>query len=346
MSALTSQDIIDHLWRLGHFHNPNMPTSLGAMKPENGKQRLTGLTLASSDVKTAVASFQDFMRADLMRIYAAEKGHTNVAIDGEVGPLTAKLFDVQRCACPDYAMEGAVVEGAATGRWPSGCDPEHPDVHVIRVWVDKKGEIQGGSPGTFGDKSVPMPAWWEPLFESRIWPLIEQTFLNVGVYLKRVNAWQELKGGLSFAWKIPPGNGSSTIGLAVVPGGPLSCGTIFWLRINHVWRPTDVIDDLVTYYLRTIVHEFLHNLGLGHNSNPASVLYPSVQFLPFDARSLLADPILPLYKQWYPGTPIVIGKPPVDPPPITPPTPIGFDSDKAVFIYGGKQYLLKERVTS
>ena len=62
----------------------------------------------------AVLSFQNAMGLE----YEALGVKTNGKLpeyDGIIGPVTEQLFQVERCGCPDMAME------AGAGSWPVGC---------------------------------------------------------------------------------------------------------------------------------------------------------------------------------------------------------------------------------
>lgn len=325
MAVLTTQEIIAELFRLGHFRNPSMPTGVA------GISDLSKLTLASEEVKTAVKSYQSFMRPELERIYALRKGHVNVAIDGDVGPLTAELFTLDRCACPDYQAAEDVEAATGNGSWVHSCDTKRPGVHTIRVFIDKDGIPRSNTHAT-----VPMPAFLEPVFESKVWPLVVAAYRDIGVDFVRVNEWKDCQ--IDFGWRIPPGNGSSTIGLAIVPGQPQSCSSRIWARFKESYRPGDVVNQ----WARLVAHELGHNMRLQHTTG--GIMNPSILSGVFTTQAWRGDPSYGILARYFGGLPVEITDP--DTPPITPPVSGGFDPSKATLVVDGKVYDIKPRVMS
>lgn len=322
MAVLVSQEIIRELFQLGHFSNPSMPT--GVLRLVD----LPKLTLASPEVQTAVKSYQSFMRPELERIYAMEKGHVNVAIDGEVGPLTAQLFTLDRCACPDYQAAEEVEAATGNGSWAHSCDPQRPGVHTIRVFIDKE-----GMPRSNTHPTVRMPNFLEPVFESKVWPLVVAAYRDVGVDFVRVDNWAECQ--IDFGWKIPSGYGSSTIGLAILPGSPQGCRSRGWGRLRETYNP----NDLANQTARLTAHELGHILRLQHTTG--GIMNPSILSGPFTKRAWRGDPSYGILARYFGGVPIDISNP-------EPPQPPGgeFDHIKATLVVNGQVYDLKPRSMS
>jgi len=323
MPALTAQDIIGELFRLGHFRNPSTPTGIT-------EADLPRLTLADAEVVTAVKSYQDFNRVALTQIYAREKGHVNVAIDGEVGPLTAQLLGLDRCACPDFQPLEEVAEATGNGSWVHSCDVKRPGVHVIRVFVDKDGLARQNSPRT-----VPMPAFLEPVFESKVWPLVVAAYRDIGVDFVRVNTYQECQ--IDLGWKIPQQYaGGGTIGLAELPGSPQSCANRRWGRFNELYQP----GDLINMQARLIAHELGHIMRLQHTTG--GIMNPSILSGPFTMQAWRGDPSFGILVRYFGGESIV--DQPDEPNLPVPPVIKPFDYTRAVMAYDGQLFELKPKV--
>jgi hypothetical protein len=255
-------------------------------------------------------------------------------VDGLAGPLTAELLSVDRCGHPDYPASG-VAEAAVfidpavsgTGRWPIGIDPEYPTRHVIKVWVDKEGRTTGSNPSTYGPRTVPIPAWAKDRFEAEVWPRIQAAYLDAGVHLRRVANWQECN--ISFGWKIPPEHGSGVIGLAIRPGGPLSKNTTFWNRASDVWFGAGGETSQILYVTRRDIHEFGHNMGFEHSTEPLSFMYPSIRNNHYSTDMIRRDAIFPQWRSWYGDEKFVLN---VDQPPEPVPPSSG------LLILDGKKY--------
>lgn len=286
MSALQSQDIIEYLYSLGHFHNPDAETGIT-------EGDLPSLTLADPEVVTAVKSFQSFSRATLEQITAEETGVVRARVDGEVGPATEKLLTMERCGCPDYPVPGseyaAMVERAGNNQsWPHSCDPNKPQIHSIKVKIYKNR----------------MPRFLEPHFESRVWPLVIKAYRDIGVDFVRT----EGTPNIDFSWENLQG---STIGLAIVPGGPQRCNSRIWARFDPGYHPRDVINQ----WARLVAHELGHNMRLGHTNG--GIMNPSILSGEFSEREWRKDPSFRTLARYFGGEPI---DPPSDPDP-EPPTP-------------------------
>jgi len=124
---MTPYAIILRLWTLGHFHNPAHPTGV---KFED----LEKLKLTDRVVIIAMASYQEFMAADFDKFTAIHHGRPAIC-DGNIGPASIDLLNIERCGEPDYQM--SVIEEAGKGSWPANCHPDWPGVHTFTVQVDK-----------------------------------------------------------------------------------------------------------------------------------------------------------------------------------------------------------------
>lgn len=127
---MNEQQIIQWLWKYGHFRNPAFPETANVQESD-----LPKLTLTDPVVQLAVKSIQD-LDANLARVLVPKHHQRALIADGDVGPATLELmFDVPRCGEPDYA-----VEEAGEGSWPvPGCDlsdAQRDSVHSVRFFVD------------------------------------------------------------------------------------------------------------------------------------------------------------------------------------------------------------------
>jgi len=119
---MNSNDIIQLLWKTGHFNNPSFPTDVT-------ESDLPNLRLTDKSVKTAIQSYQEFFAAKLDEFSLEEHGRIALP-DGEVGPATAKLFDMPRCEYADFT----VMEATGSGSWPANCHSAFPGVHSFAVF--------------------------------------------------------------------------------------------------------------------------------------------------------------------------------------------------------------------
>lgn len=141
------QDIIDRLYKTGHFWNPANPDGLNIKRSD-----LPKLTLTDKVVVKAAASFQ-WADANMEALVGLH--HKRALIpDGDVGPATLDMLDMPRCPMPDFTpppdadfnygdpqIQEAVKSqrdfATGSGSWlASGCDPEHKGGHSIRVGIN------------------------------------------------------------------------------------------------------------------------------------------------------------------------------------------------------------------
>lgn len=283
MAILRNADILAYLYNLGHFNNPASPTGITL-------NDLPKLSLASPEVIAAVKSFQAFMLPTFEAIYAREKGHTQPVIDGDVGPLTLQLLQAPRCGHPDYTIEGAhsVAPATGSGSWAAGCNKDHPEVHYITVRFNKSH----------------MPRFLEPVFESEVWPVVQACYADIGLWMERVETRANIEASFE------PLSGS-TIGLAIVPGGPQSCGNSIWAKFDPGYEPGDIINQ----WRRLLAHEHGHNQRLQHTVG--GIMNPGITSGAFSRTAWRGDPSEGILARYYGGKPVSLGQP--EPPPPPPP---------------------------
>ena len=127
---MTEQQLIEFLWRYGHFWNPAYKDGAAVRKDD-----LPKLSLTDDVVKQAVASYQA-ADANLSTLTMLHHGRAAV-VDGDAGPATFALASIRRCGCPDYPLPRGWALEAGAGSWPAnGCDPDQEGVHSIRIGID------------------------------------------------------------------------------------------------------------------------------------------------------------------------------------------------------------------
>lgn len=286
---MATNPLIQRLYDLGHFRNPAMPTGVTLAE-------LPTLQLHDGSVKIALRSFQDFMSADFDRLALEEHGRHGIA-DGEFGPATAKLFEVERCGYPDYEM---ATEEAGSGSWPSNCRPDHPGVRTFSLQFDKRG----------------MPGYLENIIEPAF-DLVRRAYANMGILFLREDG--NSKANTLVTWQ----RGAGWIGLAIVPSSP-RCGERIWAKFDNSYRPSQLLDQ----WARLLAHEFGHNMGMSHSRG--GIMNPSITSGPFTPTAWRGDPSEPTLRRYFGGVPVNIGGPGPGPGP-DPNPPTGVDLTKLFF---------------
>jgi hypothetical protein len=276
-------EIIDRLYRLGHFHNPAHPTGVKEVD-------LPKLKLTDASVKIAIQSYQEFMAGDFDKFSLEEHDRIGIA-DGEIGPATAKLLAMDRCECPDYALE--TIEAAnGRGSWPVGCHKDlFPANHAFAVWFDRP----------------KMPSHWRTIFDEA-WGLVRAAYANIGMAFFEV--LDRAKANTTVTWE----RSRSWIGLAIVPRNP-SCGDRISAKFDNAYGSTMQRMQMVWQIARLMAHEFCHNMGLSHTRG--GIMNPSIVGGPFTTTAWRGDPSEPALVRLFGGVPVNIGGPKPDPKPPT-----------------------------
>jgi hypothetical protein len=312
---MQDKDVIELLWKYGHFRNPENKDGASA---GIGEGDLSTLTLNDVAVKEALRSYQHFQKPLLDSLAFSEHGRPAIA-DGESGPATDRLFEIPRCGAPD--IEPALMEATGSQSWPAGCLATWPQNHVVTISIDKS----------------TMPAFLaaDERFEKRIWPKVVAAYAAIGLLLVRHDG--DPKSNLQARW----GNssllgGGSTIGLAIVPSST-SCQMVIWCRYLNTYNPPD------SEHISLWLHEIGHNMRLGHTSGGAGVMSPYiVAGLP---GSWIGDPSFPILKKFFGGEPV---SPPDTGPGPVPVPPTGTSPFKTLLVTDestGKKYRLFEQAS-
>ena len=235
---MTPQQIIERLYNLGHFHNPE--TQQGVAFAD-----LSKLTLNDKAVKEAIKSFQSFMQADL-DMYSEIHHHHDGVVDGEVGPATDDLLEAPRCGFPDYPVPGQPLsmEGPMESNWPTAC---RGDIKAGRNFRSLPGSTEANTHAI----------WWA---SCNNWSIalsdVEMFAAAVGDASVRIYADLRALSGSTLAWSyLANGNCNSRLQQA------------YNTRTN--WSNMAFAATVKT-------HEDGHALGFPHNNDSNALMYPSI----------------------------------------------------------------------
>lgn len=287
--------LIQQLWDTGHFHNPAHPT--GVIKAE-----LHTLRLTDAAVRTAIQSYQEFMAADFDRLALAEHGRIGIA-DGDIGPATEKLFQVERCGCPDYSVEMATEE-AGRGSWPVGCHPEYPNNHAFAIHIDYNG----------------MPDHWKAVWDTSFL-LVRQAYADIGIAFFEVK--DKSRANTVVTWQ----RSRTWIGLAQVPNSP-GCRDRYFSKFDTEYGRSFAKPKATDQLSRLKAHEWCHNMGLSHTRG--GIMNPSITSGPFLPNAWRGDPSEPALVKFFGGEPVKLHdiepepEPPLPGPGPQPPEPNEF----------------------
>jgi len=168
--------------------------------------------------------------------------------DGEPGPASDALVELQRCACKDYLPLDMKATG--TGSWRAGCLADYPNIHAVYYHLD--------------DSRMPArtKGWWDEIVQ-----MVHNAYDEVGMLLVKTENKSQAQLLLSF--EVLAG---SVIGLAQLP--PLSqsaiCDRGYFCKLDPGYAPSAL--QVATLW----AHEFGHNMGSGHISGDP-IMHPSIQ---------------------------------------------------------------------
>jgi hypothetical protein len=282
--AITEQEAIQRLWDLGHFANPAKADTFNVEEKDLGKLRLE-----DEVVRQAIASYQDFMAIDGDRLSLDHHGRPMIH-DGDVGPATKDLLEIERCGNPDYYREPLPAVG--TGGWARCHDIGN--FHAAKVKLIPSG----------------MPSWMtQQVFRERIWPQVVAAYDEIGLH------WILVDSGFSNTTLEFVSRSSGWIGLAIVGRGQ-GCNDEIWSRYLATYTGGSSLESKIQQWVTLIKHELGHNSGLGHSRG--GVMNPSIiNGLPVSWKN---DPSESQLRKWYGGEPVPGGNPL---PPDTPQPPTG-----------------------
>lgn len=301
---MNDRDLIETLWKYGHFINPAY-----AGGPSHGvtEADLPKLKLSDPAVQEAVRSYQNFQKPTLDALSAVINGRRAIA-DGAVGPATRELLEIPRCGAPDFAL---TEEAIGTGRWGQCKIDLYPQNNAITVAFDVS----------------KMPAFLKAVFE-QVWANVFAAYAELGLALVREdgNANANIRCRFTVPTQESGNMAGNWIGLAIVAWNGIQCSESNWALFDLGYQPQNVVSEWTTL----IKHELGHGVGLQHSSG--GVMNPSiVRGLPVSWKG---DTSYSTLAKWYGGEPIATGP---QPPPPVPPTNSGYIPDLEI-IYKGKSY--------
>lgn len=230
--------IIEFLHHYGHLSRP-----FG--NPQDIPTDLSKLTLRDTCVKEAIRSHQAFDAN--YEIFSQALHHRSVDPDGDIGPATELVLDLDRCYVADYEDE-SVAMAVGSGNW-RGC-------HGV---------------GNFHSASIKVvnspPSFLAPVFE-QVKERIVEAYAEVGLLLHF-----DGRSPVNITWEFV-GRSSGWIGLAqVVNNATCNSGSIF-CRYLATYRGGNSDDAIITQWTTLGKHELGHNTGMGHTSG--GVMNPSL----------------------------------------------------------------------
>lgn len=316
---IDSVKLLKSLYNYGHFWNAANPDGLNV-----DLSNLHKLTATDRVAKDAIASWQSFdANFDALAFILHLRA---IIADGDVGPVTAAMTQMRRCAMPDFAppptasfqydhpdlqravesyqryAEAGYVGGS--GSWPKGCDSQNPNVHSVVVAIDL-------SAASTSQKSI----------MDDVLKYVATTEAEIGqsVRFVRDGSWPNPQHNVRFE-NIP----GSVIGYAYFPD-PNECRQTVQARIDNTFNASlPVLAELLT-------HEFKgHSDGLEHTRG--GIMNPSIGN-PSSRASWIGDPAQSNKFRYFGGVAIPGGPGP------EPPVPPG--DYNGTFILDRKQYKIK-----
>lgn len=304
----TTLAIMKRLQQTGHLNYP-----FG--KPRPFTRPLESCNLNDPDVVVSIASYQDFDGVVLDAL--AAKHHGRAALhDGDVGPATMELFDLDRCWCPDYgpkvgaAYAGGTAEAIGSGPW-KGCHGIG-DFHSAIVRISET-----NMPAHLKQDHKGKPVFVEVLRR------VQAMYAEIGLWFVFINSQgidyltgKKVDGSVQTDMSFVTSS-DGWIGLAIVGSPHMNCSSSpIWLRLLASFGRNFSIDQLIADWVSLIAHELGHNCGFDHLRG--SVMNASL--ISMLKGSWIGDPLEALIKRTFGGVKVP-GVTPEPEPPGTPPGP-------------------------
>jgi hypothetical protein len=287
------------LWayRFGHSWNEAYPNLHNL--DEASVAKMDG---SEADAKSLLASWQQ-IDANVERLVNAFHGR-ELEPDGEIGPASAAVMDMKRCAMPDYAPPGhasfhyddpelqAAVESyqryaaayvGGSGSWPkAGCDPQRMGIHSTRVNIDTS------AASTHQKGILKQACGYTEACEAEFGQAVRHIFDGDKSQCETDTRFQGIAG--------------SVIGFCYFPE-PDTCNQTVTCRIDNGYNPSAItLANLLT-------HEYKgHGDGLEHTNG--GIMNPSI--ITYNPLTWKGDKHESTKRRYFGGEPV---------PPLTPPVP-------------------------
>lgn len=262
------EQIVNFLKWTGHWQYPNGKEQAVVTGPFNQ-------AIKTAEGMKAVASFQAF-EADKLNKFSMQIHGRPAQFDGEIGPATELLFDVERCGHPDYGPE--IQAAVGTGSW-KGCHGVG-EFHAAKVFVNTN----------------QIPSFLKPHWDEVMKRCIS-SYMDIGLKWILTENENEANTTISFVQR-----STGYIGLAIV-GQQETCSSQIWARFLATYKPSNILNEWVTL----LRHELGHNAGLQHSSG--GCMNPSI--VSGLAPTWRGDPSESILVRYYGGVPVE--KPPLPP---------------------------------
>lgn len=250
----TTLAIMKRLKETGHLDYP-----FGKLRQFTRK--LDECQLTDPDVALSIASYQDFDSVQLDALSVQHHGRAAMH-DGDVGPATMALFDLERCMCPDYgptvAAAYSTAEAIGSGPW-KGCHGIG-DFHSAIVKVS-----EANMPAHLKQEHKGKTVWHEIL------RLTQQMYAEIGLWFVFINeqgvdylTGKKVEGAVQTELSFVTSS-DGWIGLAIVGSGNMTCSsTAIWLRLLASFGRGYSIEQLIADWVSLLAHELGHNCGFQH----------------------------------------------------------------------------------
>jgi hypothetical protein len=269
-------------WDHGHFRDRRHPEGFNVQETDLNK-----LTYDDLVVRQAIASWQsiDERFDEATALYHGRP----VYPDGEIGPGTEAMYELPRCACPDFGpdagfqTEDGVKAAIGRGHW-SNC-------HGANGYHKGVGRIIG-SPAS----QLSAPYQGRRVVDA-VMDLVRRGYGEIG--LEWVWDWEKKYSGYQTEVRFGSWAGG-WIGLAQVPSIGRSCSAApLWAQLQNSFRSGSSASAVLAQWPILVMHELFHNCGSGHTRG--GIMNPTIMTVP---PRWIGDTSESLAKSMFGGVPV------------------------------------------